>query len=84
MGNWELQQEARRESKERDKTRREKLAGYLYDLSKITFTGLVIGGVAMFFSSSTENMEYVIYTVIAGVVLTYMFAWLGNRILNQV
>ncbi len=84
MGNWELQQEARRESKERDKTRREKLAGYLYDLSKITFTGLVIGGVAMFFSSSTENMEYVIYTVIAGIVLTYMFAWLGNRILNQV
>lgn len=79
-----MQQEARRESKERDKTRREKLAGYLYDLSKITFTGLVIGGVAMFFSSSTENMEYVIYTVIAGIVLTYMFAWLGNRILNQV
>ena len=44
MGTWSQQQEVRKETKERDKTRKEKLAGYFFDLSKLSFAGLVIGG----------------------------------------
>ena len=43
MGNWERKQEEKREGKEKDKTRREKLAAYFFDLSKLCFAGLVIG-----------------------------------------
>lgn len=43
MGAWSQQQEIRKETKERDKTRKEKLAGYFFDLSKLSFAGLVVG-----------------------------------------
>ena len=45
MGNWSDQQEIKKEGKEKDKTRREKLAGYFFDLSKLSFAGLVITAV---------------------------------------
>lgn len=32
MGNWSDQQEVKKETKERDKTRKEKLASYFFDL----------------------------------------------------
>lgn len=83
MGNWSKIQEERKEYKEKDKTRRECLAKYLYDLSKITFTGLVIGGIASLYSDTPMNSYYRIYVILAGILLAYMFAWLGNRILKQ-
>ena len=43
MGNWSERQEVKKEVKEKDKVRREKLAGYFFDLSKLSFAGLVIG-----------------------------------------
>lgn len=82
MGNWEKQQEEKKEVKEKDKVRRENLAKYFYDLSKLTFTGLVIGSFATFLSKDTMDIKYMIYPVIAGSTVTYMLAWLGNRILK--
>lgn len=32
MGNWSVQQEAKKEVKEKDKVRREKLAGFFFNL----------------------------------------------------
>ena len=32
MGTWSQQQEVRKETKERDKTRKEKLAGYFFEI----------------------------------------------------
>jgi hypothetical protein len=48
-----------------DKTRREKLAGYFFDLSKLSFAGLVVGGLV---SIKSDNTDHVIdiYRVIAG------------------
>ena len=37
-------QEEKKERKEKDKTRREKLAGYFFNLSQLTYTALVLGG----------------------------------------
>ena len=83
MGNWERQQEVQKEVKETDKTRRENLAKCLFDLTKITFTGLVVGGIASLFTNTTaEDKTYVLYVVSIGVILSFVFAWIGNRILK--
>ena len=80
MGNWEKQQEARKEIKERDKVRKEKLASYFFDLSKLSFAGLVIGVVLPIFSDASDENNW--YAVVIGVVLTTLSALLANKILK--
>ena len=43
MGNFAEAGKIKDEMKKRDATRREKLAGYFFDLSKLIFAGMVIG-----------------------------------------
>ena len=45
MGSWERLQEAKTEAQEKDRTRRENIAKYYLDLSKLTFAALVLGSV---------------------------------------
>lgn len=80
MGNWSEQQEAKKEVKEKDKVRREKLAGYFFDLSKLSFTGLVVSVILPLFS----NVENVIMWLVAlfGMILTISSALLANKILK--
>lgn len=40
-----------KENKEKDKIRQEKLAGYFFDISKLSFAGLVIGIVLPLFTN---------------------------------
>ncbi len=42
MGNWSELQAIKQEGREKDKVRKEKLAGYFFDLSKLSFAGLVL------------------------------------------
>lgn len=81
MGNWSERQEAKKEGKEKDKTRREKLAGYFFDLSKLSFAGLVIGGIV---SIKPENANYSIeiYRAIIGCLFTIFLARTANTILK--
>ena len=59
MGNFSRQQEEKKDVREKNKTRREKLAGYFFDLSKLSFAGLVIGVVIPLYSDlSNENNWY--------------------------
>lgn len=44
MGNWSKVQEEKKEGKEKDKVRREKLAGFFFNLAQLVFAGLVVGG----------------------------------------
>ena len=69
-----------RDEKDKIKARKEKLAGYFYDLSKLTFAALVLGGVSSLYTD--EFKPYTIYVVIAGLVLTYITAFSANRILK--
>lgn len=78
MGNWSDQQEVKKETKERDKTRKEKLASYFFDLSKLSFAGLVIG-IPLYSNITDENSWYAIIT---GIILTTMSALLANKILK--
>lgn len=62
-----------RETAQKDKTRKEKLAGYFFDLSKLSFAGLVIGGLV---SIKSDNADHAIdiYRVIVGCLLTILSA----------
>ena len=69
-----------RDEKDKVKSRKEKLAGYFYDLSKLTFAALVLGGMSSLYTD--EFKPYTIYVFIAGLVLTYITAFSANRILK--
>jgi hypothetical protein len=80
MGNWSEQQEIKREGKEKDKTRREKLANYFFDLSKLVFAALVLGGITPLFTNVSDGINWT--TIVLGIFSTYMFANFANRILK--
>lgn len=80
MSEFGNQVERKKDRKEKDKTRRDKLAGYFFDLSKLSFAGLVIGVI----SPLVENMGNVKSWGMAvfGVVITAGTAMLANKILK--
>lgn len=80
MGNWSDQQEVKKEGKEKDKTRREKLAGYFFDLSKLSFAGLVVSIILPLFSNVANIILWL--AVLFGTILTISSAMLANKILK--
>lgn len=80
MGNWSEQQEVRKDGVEKDKVRREKLAGYFFDLSKLAFAGLVISIIIPLFSNTGDATMWLV--VLFGIVLTILSASLANKILK--
>lgn len=81
MGNWEKQLIEKKEAKERDKTRREKLAGYFFNLSQLTYTALVLGGMVLFFQGNEFNFKLGVMLVL-GCLLAYLLANIGNELLK--
>lgn len=81
MGNWSEKQEEKKETKEKDKTRKGNIAKYFLDLSKLTFVALVLGGITPFYTNNDTSVNW--YVLIAGTVLTIVLAKIGNRILKQ-
>lgn len=82
MGNWSEQQDIKKESKEKDKIRREKLASYFLDLSKITYTVLVIGLVVTLFQNEQYKNFLLDGLVLIGITIALIFAKIGNNILK--
>lgn len=80
MGNFVEAGKIKDEMKKRDATRREKLAGYFFDLSKLIFAGMVIGLILPLLSD-TENAKMWIIAVF-GIILTTLSALLANKILK--
>jgi hypothetical protein len=80
MGNFSRQQEEKKEVKEKDKTRRERLAGYFFDLSKLSFAGLVIGVVIPLYSDLSNENNW--YSICTGILLTIISAVFANKILK--
>lgn len=58
---------------------REKLAGYLFDMSKLTFAGVAVGSGFSLISNPTNH--WYINSLMLGVYLTYMFAYIAYSIL---
>lgn len=80
MGNFAEAGKIKDEMKKRDATKREKLAGYFFDLSKLIFAGMVIGLILPLLSD-TENAKMWIIAVF-GIILTTLSALLANKILK--
>ena len=80
MSNFEIQLKEQERVVERNKTRREKLAGYFFDLSKLIFAGLVVGSVTPLFSDEGKGVNWI--TLVMGMLTTYVLAFSANRILK--
>ena len=80
MGAWSERQEETRAGKEKDTTRREKLAGYFFDLSKLSFAGLVVGVVIPLYSNLADENNW--YSICTGIILTIISASFANKILK--
>ena len=80
MGKFSEHIELKKEHKEKDKVRREKLASYFYDLSKLILAGVVIGGLAPIYTNNMDDVN--IGVILIGSVATILLAWIGNKILK--
>ena len=66
---------------ERNQKRREILAGYFFDLSKLMCSGVVVGGLSPLFTE--DDMGVFNYLCIGfGSLATVLFAYFGNEILK--
>lgn len=82
--NWSEQQKAkeehRKDYKDKEKTSRDTLGKYFYDLSKLSFTALCLGG-GVSLVSDTSNGNY--WTLIVfGAFASFIFAYIGYKILK--
>lgn len=82
MGNWIRQQEIERMRQEGHSLRREKLSGYFFNLSQLTYTALVLGALVLFFQSERVTWMLVIMLV-TGAILASLFAGIGNMFLKE-
>lgn len=74
MGEFIERKEAQKTSAEMKKLKKETMAKYFYDLSKLTFTAMVLGGIISF-------IKWVIIAIM-GCVLAIVLASIGNSILK--
>ena len=81
MGNWSVQQEAKKEVKEKERTSRETLGKFFYDLAKLVFTAMaLVGGVSLIIDEPQIKQGVLLAT---GMLLTYIFASIGYNILKR-
>lgn len=69
-----------RDEKDKTKLRKEKLADYFYDLSKLIFAAMVLGGMSSLYTGDFK--PFILYIMSSGMALTYITAFLANRILK--
>ena len=69
-----------REDKERNKTARECLGKFFYDLAKTCFLVMVAGNAVTTYSDG-ELKIFNITSIIIGLFLTWLFAYIANKVL---
>lgn len=79
--NWSEQQKVRTEVREKNKVRKEKLAGLFFDLAKLTYTALVLGSAVLFFQGNDLSLKLSAMLVTGGVI-AYAWGWIGNNLLK--
>ena len=80
MSKFYEDQKSREEARVRAERRKEKLASYLYDLSKLSFGGVVIGA-SLTWLNDTGNTLYII-AIIVGLLIAIEFAIIANELLK--
>lgn len=74
MGTYTKQIEQRQEHKEKDKVRREKLAGFFFNLAQVSFTVLVIGVPVTLFKDELYDNYILMILLVIGIIFTIAFA----------
>ncbi len=69
-----------RDEKDKTKVRKEKLAGYFYNISQLTFTGNGVGGFLPFLKGTATAGD--VFVLEFGAFATFGFAYSANRILK--
>lgn len=80
MSKFSDKQKSKEEARARAEKRKEKLAAYLYDLSKLSFGGVVIGA-SLTWLNDTGNTLYII-AIIVGLLIAIEFAIIANELLK--
>ena len=80
MGKWIEQQNVKKETKEKNKIRREKIAGYFLTLSQLTFVALVLGGITPLYINEEHVVSWMLLG--AGAMMPMLFGIAGYRILK--
>ena len=81
MGNFSNQQKAKEEAKENEKVSRETLGKYFYDLAKVSFTAMVVGGAVAWISDSNRSDS--ITLLLLGTITTIALTYTGYKIINS-
>ena len=77
MGKFVEQQKAKEEQNNRDRTSRENLGKFFYDLAKLSFATLVIGSTASVIIKEDDVDSWIIISI--GAFVTYIFAYIGYK-----
>ena len=80
MSDFSNRQRKADNARERDNQRCDSLEGYLSDLSKLSFAGLVIGFITPLLTDGGGEANWSV--IITGLVLTVLSAMLANKILE--
>lgn len=64
------------------KSSKKELGKYFYDMSKATYVAMVIGGILGVVTGDEEKILYYILVAVAGLIVTFCFAKLGNMCHN--
>ena len=70
----------KKETKEKNKIRREKIAGYFLNLSQLTFVALVLGGITPFYINEEHVVSWLLLS--AGALASFVLASIGFLILK--
>lgn len=69
------------QKEDKEKTRKEKLAGYFYNISQLSFAGLVLGGFTPFLTDNNNDHINWLF-ILFGIITTSVVAYIANKILK--
>lgn len=81
MGKFSEQQKFKEKKSEKEKVRIESLGKFIYDLAKLIFAAIVVGGILPLYSDINDVANWT--KVISGFCLTTLLGLYANYILKQ-
>lgn len=82
MGNFANNQREQQKREERESTAREVLGKTFHDLGKTSFAVMVVGNMMVLFGAEDASIKQYAASVL-GVILTFWFIYLGNKIIKH-
>jgi Na+-transporting NADH:ubiquinone oxidoreductase subunit NqrB len=82
MGNFANNQREQQKREERESTAREVLGKTFHDLGKTSFAVMVVGNMMVLLGAEGASLKQYAASVL-GVILTFWFIYLGNKIIKH-